>query len=236
MVDNSLLIASAMQGFGLGSVAHSFVDCSLSWHEGEEAIGYPHTLVDRAGQKRILPRYTLITTNSNWYLYHFADKRRLFEALFSYIEQHDDRMFIWAMHPAEKSISNSYARIAEIRRPRNLFVYGMDEDIYFHGVETTEDLIFHCEAGISTTTTCLLDFELYKKPVHVFDCEGTKNLTDSFVEVSLFRDRQDLEKAAKPIITGRLKPYRPDLFDKHVKQAQVTQSQERAYLLEASAV
>jgi len=210
MVDSSPLVISTSQVFGLGVVACSFADCSLSWHEGEEAIGYPHTLVDRSGQKRVLPRYTLITTNSNWYLYHFADKRRLFEALFSYIERHDDRMFIWAMHPAEQSNRNFYARFAKMRRPRNLFVYGMNEDVYFHGVDTTEDLIFHCEAGISTTTTCLLDFELYKKPVHVFDCKGTKNLTDSFVEVSLFHEAQDLEKEAKPVITGRLKPYRPD--------------------------
>jgi len=236
MVDSSSLITSTSQIFGLGACARSFADCSLSWYEGEGAIGYPHTMVDRQHQTRILPRYTLITTNSNWYLYHFADRRRLFESLFSFIEQHDERTFIWAMHPAEQSVRNFYARFAKMRRPRNLFVYGMNEDIYFHGLDTTEDLIFHCEAGISTTTTCLLDFELYNKPVHVFDCEGTKKLTDSFKEVSLFREPEDLEQEAKPVITGRLKPYRPDLFDKHVKEASVTLGQERAYLLEASAV
>jgi len=34
---------------------------------------------------------------------------------------------------------------------------------------------------------------------------------------------------------NEMKPYRLDLSDKHMEQAQVTQGQERAYLLEASA-
>jgi len=235
IADTSPLISASSQIFGQGDRLRSVADCSLSWYEGDNAIGYPLTMVKRGQRTRILPSYTLITTNTNWYLYHFKDERRLFEALFSFIERHSERLFIWAMHPAESSPDNPYAQFAKKRCPQNLLIYGFDDDIYFHDIDMTEDLIFHCETAIATTTTCLLDFELYNKPVHIFECDGTKALTDSLKQASFFQTAVDLEKPAKPIVTGYLKKYRPDLFDKYVREATVTLGIGRAFLFEASA-
>ena len=212
MTDNSVVIDHASGIHGMGDIIPSFADTSVSWF-GEDGVGYPRFQPWKTkNSSLVLPSYTVVTTNTNWYIYSTEDRRRLFHSLFSYMEKNSDRLFIWAMHPSENT-DGQYAQIVSNRRPVNCLIYGLLDDILFDGLATTEDLIAHAESGITTLSTCILDYEIHKVPLHVFDCRGSKKLVDSMESVSTFSNEHDLENAPIKPITGYLEPYNPRAFD-----------------------
>lgn len=112
----------------------------------------------------ILPDYTVITTNTNWYLYSAEEERLLFSKLFQYAESNPNQLFIWSPHPSELG-ADSFCKYIINHRPKNILLYGFDKDIYFEGIDSTEKLISRAKFGISTTSTCLVDYVLCKIPM-----------------------------------------------------------------------
>jgi len=217
LVDNSIFIDTNSYYDGIGQNLPSLTNLKLSW-TGEEGFGYPRTALKHDYPPRVLPVFTLVTSNTNWFLYSLSDKRRFYKELFQYVESHDEEIFIWCPHPAEL-MPNTFSLAAMDFKPNNLLLYGLHNDIYFHGIEGTDDLIPYCEYAISTVTTCLLDYEIHSKRVNVFNCGGVKNLITEFKEVSSFYTAEEISRNAKIIESGMLKDFDPKQFDKLIGQS-----------------
>ena len=94
-------------------------------------------------------------------------------------------------------------------------MYGPQNQLKFHGLECTEDLIALCQKGITTVSTCLVDYELHNKDVVVLSSHSTQNLIDSLTNVSSINLPDQLRDSiafAKPE-TGYLFPYNVKVFD-----------------------
>jgi len=188
----------------------------VKWY-GEDGIGYPPTMKKNLFKKRILPSFTLISSNTNWYLYSLEDKRKFYSSVFSFAKKNSNHMFIWSPHPAELN-ADTYTSALREHLPENIHIYGIKEDIYFHGLDCTDDLIPYCEYGISTLSTCLLNYEIYKKGVNIFTCEGTHNIINSLNEFHYFSSDDQLTSKPKILKTGFLQDYNPERFDKFLSQ------------------
>lgn len=210
----SLDITSYYDGIGINLPA--VTKKRISWY-GDNGIGYPSTMKRDTIQKRILPSFTLISSNTNWYLYSLEDKRKFYTSVFSFAEKNPDSMFIWSPHPAELN-AGTYTFALREHLPANIHLYGIKEDIYFHGIDCTDDLIPYCEYGISTLSTCLLDYEIYNKPVNIFSCDGTRNIINSLHEFHEFDSDEQLTSNPKNLKTGFLKDYNPEKFDNFLNQ------------------
>ncbi|WP_143806337.1 hypothetical protein [Pantoea latae] len=216
LIDNSIFIDTNSYYDGIGQNLPSLTNFKLSW-SGEDGFGYPRTALKDNYPPRVLPVFTLVTSNTNWFLYSLSDKRRFYKELFEYVEAHDEELFIWCPHPAEL-MPNTFSLAAMDFKPNNLLLYGLHNDIYFHGLEGTDDLIPYCDYAISTVTTCLLDYEIHSKKVNVFNCAGVKNLISEFKEVSSFYTAEEISKNPKIIESGMLKDFDPVQFDKLIGQ------------------
>ncbi|MFT4271268.1 MAG: hypothetical protein QM578_09670 [Pantoea sp.] len=209
--DSSSLIDTNSYYDGIGENLPSLTNVKLTW-SGEDGFGYPRTAIKDKYKERILPKFTLITSNTNWFLYSLADKRRFYKEVFEYAEQNHDELFIWCPHPAEL-MPDTFSLAAMDFKPNNFLLYGLHNDIYFHELEGTDDLIPYCEYAISTVTTCLLDYEVHGKRVNVFTCEGVSDLIDKFIEKTPFRHAEEISKNPSMIKTGMLKEFDAVKFD-----------------------
>lgn len=221
ITDDSQFIVHSSFYYGSNNTLLSLAHKKISWYL-PDGVGFPRTLCKNAYPKRILPKYTLITTNTNWYLYSLQDKIQVLTYIRDHAVAHPNELFIWQPHPAEiiSNTSNTMpCKYIFNMRPANVLEYGITKDIYFHGIDSTEDLIAYCSRGISTVSTCIIDFEIHRKPIHVFECEGTKNLSDSFESCSLFSSSADLDIPPKQIRTGYLKDFDVQAFDAAVESA-----------------
>ncbi|KGT90765.1 hypothetical protein [Enterobacter cancerogenus] len=214
ITDDSKLISTRSHYYGFGQTLPSISNIKLYWF-GENGFGYPRTVKFENYKERQLPNFTLITSNTNWYLYSPKDKRKFYTEVFNYARENPSEIFIWCAHPAEFS-ENAYSSNALNLRPENIYLYGLDKDIYFHGLEGTDDLIPYCEYGISTVTTCLLEFEIHKKRVNVFTCPGVEKLISEIEEKHVFSNRQEIKKSASYLKTGFLKNFDPELYDQQL--------------------
>jgi hypothetical protein len=214
LVDDSKFVNTASHTLGGGYPIPSFADYQISWFDSS-GLGYPRNRAEKikASEDVVVPAYTVITTNTNWYMYNYNDQRVLAQSIFEFAREHSDRLFIWCHHSAELNggnlINNMYGA-----KPSNIFRYGHDKDIYFHGLDTTEEVIEHAEAGISTVSTCLVDYEIHGIPVTIFANEGLSSVQESMVDVSFFRNPTDLKSAVfKKPVTGCLEKYDVTRFD-----------------------
>lgn len=211
LVDNSKLIHTRSHDLGFGGPLPSVSNYKLKWY-GEDGIGYPRTVFRNCIKNFVLPEFTLITTNTNWYLYSLADKRAFFKVLFDYVERKEEKLFIWCPHTAEMSAESFSINVVEFR-PRNMMIYGLEKDIYFNGLEGADDLIPYCSYGISTLSTCLLDYEIYSKRVNVFNCNGVIEILKTIKNKSLFTEANEITPGAQVIETGYLKEFDPTKLD-----------------------
>ncbi|ALV91562.1 MULTISPECIES: hypothetical protein [Pantoea] len=216
LIDNSNLIDTNSYYDGIGENLPSLTNIKLSW-SGDDGFGYPRTALMEKYHERVLPKFTLITSNTNWFLYSQSDKRRFYKEIFDYAEKNSDEIFIWCPHPAEL-MPDTFSFAAMDFKPNNFLLYGLHNDIYFHGIEGTDDLIPYCEYGISTVTTCLLDYEMHSKRVNVFNCSGVENLISEFESASSFYNAEEIKNDAKEIKTGLLKSYDSNKFDSLLSQ------------------
>jgi len=152
------------------------------------------------------------------FLYSLADKRKFYKELFEYVKTKPDEILIWCPHPAEMMV-NTFSKSACEFKPNNLLHYGLHEDIYFHGIEGSDDLIFYCSYAISTVTTCLLDYEIHDKRVNVFDCIGVRRLISKFKSISKFSQAEEIKKNAVKIETVFLKKFDVKIFDDLISQS-----------------
>lgn len=216
LVDDSRLIDTRSNHHGLGDGLPSISNVKLQW-SGEDGFGYPRTAKRDHYKKRVLPEFTLITSNTNWFLYSMADKRNFFKAVFDYAEQRDKEIFLWCPHPAER-VSGTFSSHIRDFRPRNLYIYGFEDDLYFNGIEGADDLIPYCSYAISTVSTCLLDYEIYQKKVNIFSCDGVEDLVNTLEQKSTFRRSEEISRNAQNIITGHLKEFDARKFDELLSQ------------------
>jgi len=216
LVDNSNLIDTNSYYDGIGENLPSLTNMKLNW-SGSDGFGYPRTALKEKYSDRVLPKFTLVTSNTNWFLYSQSDKRRFYKEIFDYAERNSNEVFIWCPHPAEL-MPDTFSFAAMDFKPNNFLLYGLHNDIYFHGIEGTDDLIPYCEYGISTVTTCLLDYEIHSKRVNIFNCSGVENLIAEFEDATSFCSAEEIQNEAKKIITGFLKDYDPEHFDRLLSQ------------------
>ncbi|MGK3136711.1 hypothetical protein ACCX84_13155 [Pantoea trifolii] len=211
LADDSKLISTRSHYFGFGGMLPSISDKKLQWF-GDQGFGYPRTIKKESYKTRQLPKFTLITSNTNWYLYSPSDKRAFYAEIFKYAKNNPAEVFIWCVHPAELS-EHAFSSNALDYRPKNIYLYGMDKDIYFGGIEGSDDLIPYCEYGISTVTTCLLDYEIHNKRVNLFRCDGVNELIQVIAEKHTFSVSSEITPNACFFRTGFLKEFNPEIYD-----------------------
>lgn len=217
LIDDSKIIDTRSHFYGFGGSLPSFSSVKLSW-TGSNGFGYPRTIKRNTYIDRVLPQFTLITSNTNWYLYSISDKRNFYKHVFDYARANPDKIFVWCAHPAELS-EGTFSYTALKFRPRNVYLYGIDNDIYFNGLEGTDDLIPYCQYGISTVSTCLLDYEIHNKRVNIFDCDGVHELTAQLNEKSLFTNSSQISVNAAYLKTGQLKEFDANILDSGLESA-----------------
>jgi len=215
--DDSRFIDLSSYYDGIGMSLPSISSMRLTWY-GENSVGYPRSNSLNLLRARVVPAYTLVTTNTNWFLYSVEDKRNFFAAVFKYAEQNPTRLFIWSPHPAETNDQTYSSHVVPLR-PANVLSYGLAKDIYFDGIEGTNELIAHCSEGISTVSTCLLEYEMFKKNVQIFSTKGVADVLASFASYKSFSSLAELSIKSKPLITGMLEEYSPERFDRFLDWA-----------------
>ncbi|KAB8307384.1 hypothetical protein EH228_15440 [Erwinia endophytica] len=216
LTDSSKIIDNMSYYYGFGENFPSISTKKIWWY-GPGGVGYPRTIYKYNYKERILPEFNLITSNTNWYLYSLFDKRLFFKLVFDYAITKPEEIFIWSPHPAELN-DNTYSAMISKFRPKNVLLYGLHNDIYFHNIEGSNDLIPYCKMAISTVSTCLLDYEIHKKKVNLYFNEGTKSIVKKISSVSTFNKIEDILPSPLEISTGLLKEYSPDLFDKIIEE------------------
>ena len=212
--DDSQIVNVGSFEYGSGGVVPTIAEHQINWFH-EDGPGYPRYQKEtlRKPTDNIVPEYTVITTNTNWYMYGHFEQRTLFNILFAHAMENPTQIFIWCAHPAEVKKDTLLASMLAIK-PQNIFLYGLTKEIYFNGIDTTEDVIKYAKNGVSTVSSCLLDYEIHKIPVMLFNTEGLTKIIKSMPIVSVFSTAQEFrETQAKAIVTNLLYPYKVDKFD-----------------------
>jgi hypothetical protein len=219
LVDDSKFVNTASNTLGAGYPVPSFADHQISWFDNS-GIGYPRNRKEKlkATVAIQVPDYTIITTNTNWYMYGFNDQRVVAQSIFEYAKSNPHRIFIWRHHPAELNATNLISAMLGAKPP-NIFIYGHDKDIYFHSIDTTEELIQYAQSGISTISTCLLDYELYDIPTAIFQTEGLSSIQESMTHGSFFRGPKELNSVEFTTPkTGHLHSFNIENFDNRINE------------------
>lgn len=217
LTDDSKIIDTGSNTEGLGGMLPSMASKKLSWF-GPDGFGYPRHLRNMMHKEKILPAFTLITSNTNWYLYAMPDKRAFIKEVFLYAKKHPQEIFIWCPHSAEFSPEN-FSYVAMEYRPANILLYGIDKDIYFNDLEGADDLIPYCDYAISTVSTCILDYEIHNKRVNIFSCDGVDDLLKGFISKHCFNKSSQISKDISEIRTGLLEYFDAEKFDKLISQS-----------------
>lgn len=211
-IDNSKIVNAASFVHGMGVRVDSFADFQIDWF-GNDGVGYPRFHSEASNGTQLgLPDYTLITSNLNWYMHSYADQRILIDQVVNYASDHEDELFIWKSHPAERHLNVLEA----IQRcsPGNLFIYGLSYGFYFHGIDSAEKLIANCSKAITTVSTCFADYQVHQKPVAVYSCAGLESIIETCDEVSVFSSRLTLSDSSfSKLDTGRVHPFSVSKFD-----------------------
>ncbi|NIE73917.1 hypothetical protein F3J45_05590 [Pantoea sp. Ap-967] len=225
--DDSKIIDLSSYYDGIGESLPSIASLRLKWY-GDSSVGYPRHLNAKPAE-RSLPAYTVITTNTNWFLYSVEDKRNFFNIVWRFAESNPEKLFIWSPHPAETN-QHTYSYSVAALRPANVLMYGLKQDIYFDGIENTNDLIAYCEEGISTVSTCLLEYEIHEKNVKIFSTEGVKKLIDHFDSALVFTTDAEISVPGERLTTGMLEEYNAEKFDDYLACAPNSDPRNSAYL------
>ena len=219
LADDSKFINTASQTLGGGYPIPSFADHQISWFDNS-GVGYPRNREEKIKSSTdvSIPKYTVITTNTNWYMYNFEDQRVLVQSLFQYAKLNPERLFIWCQHPAEIAGGNLISSMYGAK-PLNILRYGHDKDVYFHSIDTTEEVIQHAEAAITTISTCLLDFEIHKIPTAIFKNTSLTTIVESIEIGALFSGPNELCKLEFIVPrTGHLERFNVKIFDRKLNQ------------------
>ena len=215
--DDSKIVNLASSKYGAGCWVDSFCDSKINWFvDRPDGPGYPRFTEARREKQTCVPDYTLITTNSNWYLYDSEWQRSFLRFITEYAFQHSDELIIWAPHPAENNHCSPIRNYIENLLPPNIFIYGNSNQLKFYGIDSTEDLIASCKKGITTVSTCLIDYELNNKNVLVLTNNATENLAKSLKSASTIKLPLQPENPLNftKLKTGLLFPYDVKIFDK----------------------
>ena len=214
--DDSQIINLASSKYGAGGWVDSFCGSQINWfRNAQDGPGYPRYNSSLKRKQFCVPEFTLLTTNSNWYLYDSEWQRTFLAFLTDYSFKNLDELIIWSPHPAELVNSHPIKNYIDNLLPPNVFVYGGIYPLKFYGVESTEDLIACCKKGITTVSTCLLDYELNDKDVLVLSSDSTDQLVKTMknvVSINLPSEFKTPLYFSKPE-TGYLFPYNVESFD-----------------------
>jgi len=126
-------------------------------------------------------------------------------------------LFIWCSHPAEIGKDTLLSKMITVK-PENILFYGLTKEIYFNGVDTTEDVIKHAKNGISTVSSCLLDYEINKIPLALYETSGLLDIIESIDIGSTFKNIDALQSNNFTMVkTNKLYPYNVKLFDANLE-------------------
>ena len=217
--DDSRIINLDSSNYGSGGWIDSFCTSQINWfRDPQNGPGYPRFRKTPIKNKFCVPDFTLLTTNSDWYLYNSLWQLSLLKFITDYAFQNPDELIVWMPNKNEFHDSPAIKKYIDYLLPPNLFVYGSQHHLKFYGIESTEDLIACCQKGITTVSTFLLDFELHNKDVIVLSNQSTKHLVQSFTNVSAITLPSQLNTPinfTKPV-TGYLFPYDVSVFDQMI--------------------
>ena len=220
--DDSKIINLASCDYGAGGWIESFCSSQINWfRDAKRGPGYPRYNPSLRRIQSCVPDFTLLTTNSNWYLYDKTWQRSFLAFITNYAFNNPDELIVWSPHPAEVPNSPAIKNYIENLLPPNIFVYGRQFQLKFYGLESTEDLIACCQKGITTVSTCLVDYELNNKDIVVLSSESTESLVKSLKDVSVINLPSHLRSPlnfTKPE-TGYLFPYDVGIFDQMIMSA-----------------
>lgn len=218
--DDSKIINLASCNYGAGGWVDSFCNSQINWfRESPNGPGYPRYNKNLNLKQFCVPEFTLLTTNSNWYLYDSLWQRSLLKFITNYAFENPEELMLWAPHPSELANCASIRFFVDRILPPNVFIYGDLSGIKFNGVECTEDLIACCAKGITTVSTCLVDYELNNKDVVVLSSDSTERLVKSLKSVSAINLPSQLKQSVgfSKLETGYLHPYDVTRFDQLIQ-------------------
>ena len=217
--DDSKIVSLDSFYYGAGDWVDSFCASQINWfREPGHGPGYPRFGPTFTNKKSCVPDFTLLTTNSDWYLYDSIWQISFLDFITKYAFQNRTELIVWVPGVNELDASPAIKNYIDNLLPPNLFVYGSQYQLKFYGLESTEDLIACCKKGISTVSTYLLDFELHNKDVVVLSSQSTTHLVQSFKNLSSITLPSQLNTPtlfSKPQ-TGYLFPYDVSVFDRMI--------------------
>lgn len=177
-------------------------------------IGYPP--YDKL-KKSYKGEYNLILSNLHWKTYSNEEKYHFYKIVLQFIEDQQDKMFIWKQHYGEminpenqKMIKNLFALFPNAEK--NILFYQHNEMLKKINVST---LIQKSDNIISTVSTTLLDCEMYNKPTFVYKCNSNDCLLKRLATNHLFTNYTELSNISKnkqPLKTRFLNRYDNDAF------------------------
>ncbi|MDC3185875.1 hypothetical protein OBA47_01405 [bacterium] len=217
--DDSRIIHLDSPNYGSGGWVDSFCVSQINWfRDHQNGPGYPKFRSIPKNNELCVPDFTLLTTNTDWYLYDSLSQLSLLQFITNYAFKNPAELIVWMPNEKELDHSPAIKNYIDHLLPPNLFVYGSQHHLKFYGLESTDDLIACCQKGITTVSTYLLDFEIHNKDVIVLFNESTKHLVQSFTNVSAIALPSQLHTPisfTKPV-TGYLFPYDVSIFDQMI--------------------
>lgn len=203
----------------------SFNDYTLTFYpvEGEEYVcmGYP----EHDGKKTATYRgeYNLILSNLHWTTYTNDERYQFYRAIVQLAASRPDELFIWQLHPSEKTFKQWRSISAGLFR---LFPAAKQNLITTHSsamlnLLETEHLIRKAKRVIASVSTILLDCELSGKETLVYSCPSCEQMVNLFPCKTTFSNFEQLSAvfdSPAPFSTGLLHPYNHRAFTDFVHQ------------------
>lgn len=200
-------------------------------------IGYPP--FDGTVANPVGGDYLLVLSNLHWPTYTTDERRRFYRAVYAAVDKRPGLPVIWKQHHGEYKNADCKAWIAECAKE----FPDAAKRIRFHHLDnalknkTLAELIAGARQIVSSISTVLLDCEMSGKPVGVYDVPSTKCLADRLAEKSSFSSADELDQllfaGTRPLKSGLLQPFAPDVFRDVLSESYRTTPLSRTAFLDA---
>lgn len=185
-------------------------------------IGYP----PYAGQLQPSSGHdwTLVLTNLHWPTYTDEERRIFYESVYRLAAEGSSRV-VWKQHHGEIGSTACTALRKELAAKyplaaKRLCVHHEDASLKELRLDA---LIARATCVVSTVSTVLLDCEMQRKGVALYDCPSVECLTRRIAEKDVFGTYDALcailKKGAKTLVTGCLQPYDNAVFRRALDRA-----------------
>lgn len=134
-------------------------------------------------------KYCLVMSNLHWQTYGREERARFYASVWQLAYKHPRQLFLWRMHPGEKTSLALSGFPSE--PPPNLKL--LADDPIWKKVSAAE-IIRKAAVVISTVSTVLLDCEICRRPLLIYETEAVSCLLKKIRRKKTFRTFPELDK------------------------------------------